>query len=560
MPRTVSASHDVIKLTRDRIDVVLRGRDKGWDFASSLRTLNDETAHEYEDRFVFELLQNAYDANPSGRTDGRALFQLHRSDDGAVLYAANTGRPFQLKDVKALSDLARSTKPPGEGIGNKGLGFRSVLQVSSSPEVFSSATTDATTNGEQQDGYCFGFATEANIDGFEDLADEDIAYLKHQVHPLNLPVPRTCDDMVVRELMNNGFATVIRLPLKSEAAIELTLDRLEDLRDSGTPVLLFLDRLRQLDVIYRGFDGYGSFTLMRSVRKVNLAFPEAVEGSVVTTDEEAYAVFRRSIGEERMRSAIRESVDAGELAESWLDWRGDAAVSIAVPVDDGAVEGFFFTFLPMSVEAPFAGHANAPFYTKMSRQHLNLRVPLNEFLIRELAELAIAALHTLTGSTDSTWRRVYVDLLAWAPPHHRFMVDALRKRREVQEIKLPSLARGAAAWSPIRDVVAWPEEINGDFLSAAGASANRLGSACRCAGAKPLCAVRLLRRGAGACDSPAHPGCLRYRVGGSRRWKPHRATAPPSAIRSRPRCAVSDRGDSRGVGCGGLATSGVDRR
>ena len=39
------------------------------------------------------------------------------------LYVANFGKPFAHDNVVALSRIGMSTKPPGESIGNKGLGF-----------------------------------------------------------------------------------------------------------------------------------------------------------------------------------------------------------------------------------------------------------------------------------------------------------------------------------------------------------------------------------------------------------------------------------------------------
>ena len=88
-------------------------------------------AVDYAGRFLYELVQNAYDAQPREATAGR-IHVLLDPDAGehGVLYVANTGTPFDADDFRAICEIAQSSKRPGQGIGNKGLGFRSVLAIS----------------------------------------------------------------------------------------------------------------------------------------------------------------------------------------------------------------------------------------------------------------------------------------------------------------------------------------------------------------------------------------------------------------------------------------------
>ncbi|WP_436848045.1 sacsin N-terminal ATP-binding-like domain-containing protein [Streptomyces collinus] len=65
------------------------------------------------------------------------------SEDGGVLYVANEGAVFAEENFRAITELALSSKAAGEGIGNKGLGFRSVLQLTDWPEIDSQALDDA---------------------------------------------------------------------------------------------------------------------------------------------------------------------------------------------------------------------------------------------------------------------------------------------------------------------------------------------------------------------------------------------------------------------------------
>ncbi|MDE0553443.1 MAG: hypothetical protein OXI24_04460 [Candidatus Poribacteria bacterium] len=85
-----------------------------------------------------ELLQNAHDAleeAPSG--DLRQVSFILKTTNNPVLLIGNTGVPFRDENFTGLCQLGQSPKDPNQSIGNKGLGFRSVLEVSSSPEIWS---------------------------------------------------------------------------------------------------------------------------------------------------------------------------------------------------------------------------------------------------------------------------------------------------------------------------------------------------------------------------------------------------------------------------------------
>ena len=111
----------------------------------------------YAGRVSIELIQNGHDAHTPERNDGRIQIEL-AVDEGpfGTLYVANDGNPFRPKDFHSICDIGLSSKPPGEGIGNKGQGFRSVLSVSSEPEVYSALPS--THVEDRFHGFCFGFA------------------------------------------------------------------------------------------------------------------------------------------------------------------------------------------------------------------------------------------------------------------------------------------------------------------------------------------------------------------------------------------------------------------
>lgn len=92
------------------------------------------TSHGYHGREVLELLQNANDAAADAGQFARVTLEL--SAHGLVL--SNTGTPFKPKAITSFRLPNMSTKGrDGRLIGNKGLGFRSVLNWTDTPIILS---------------------------------------------------------------------------------------------------------------------------------------------------------------------------------------------------------------------------------------------------------------------------------------------------------------------------------------------------------------------------------------------------------------------------------------
>ncbi len=97
-----------------------------------------EIAKDYRGRLVYELLQNADDAMQGGSASDRIEFTL--TDD--ELWVGNNGRPLDEADVLGLSGIGASSKSESDGprrasIGHKGMGFKSVLEITDTPEAYS---------------------------------------------------------------------------------------------------------------------------------------------------------------------------------------------------------------------------------------------------------------------------------------------------------------------------------------------------------------------------------------------------------------------------------------
>jgi hypothetical protein len=441
-----------------------RGRN---DNARSVKSLIEETAREYGGRFFVELLQNAHDAHPAGSLGGRVLMVLDEAEGPhGTVYAADAGTGFTHPNFRAISNLALSSKPVGEGIGNKGIGFKSVLQVCESPEVYS-----CDPEHPARDGFCFRFA---GLGDFRTLtrSDEEFEYVRQDVSRYTVPVPVHDVPPQVRELRDDGFRTVFRLPLRSGIAKAEAAKRFEELGAGDVPVVIFLTRITGVTLVRRSASGSSTQVLERHSSQVALP-AEAPDAELVTVgDGREFLVFSRDIASPRLRAALEEAVRAERLKEKWLEWDAPAHVSVAVPHGWSEDECRLYTYLPMGEDAhsPFHGHLHAPFFTDFSRQGMAWDHPLNRMLLDTAAELAVDAAGSLVaarpadlGLSPEPIADAAVDLLSWQPGRTGHLPSDTAARRA-----LPGLGGGAVS---IRDAWTWPDEA-WDVLTAELASSS----------------------------------------------------------------------------------------
>lgn len=414
----------ITETTGARVDSYRASRE-GWNPAKSLTKVLEQARREYEDRFLYELVQNAHDAHADGTEGEISILLAGAEGEHGVLYVANRGNPFDEPDFKAICDLAMSDKAPGEAIGNKGVGFKSVLQVCRWPEIYSRQAVGSS----GFDGYCFTFA---RPDQFESLTDGDARLaqdMRDDVSPYFLPVPAQHSGEVLADFEARGFATVMRFPLKSGSALTLTLERLERLGDATVPVQLFLERLDRFEIVIRDCgDDHPSVALKR--RSTAIPDPvgdDAQRYEMVDLEEQGkWFVSSRRITADEMREAIQVTVDDEELEESWTAWDSEAWVSVAVRVDGGSTEPRIYTYLPMEAEAssPLHGHLHAPFSTKLARTAVNESVHLNSYLLDRTAIAAAAAVTAFAADEEVLPPAALVDLLVWDEDHRDRVVSA----------------------------------------------------------------------------------------------------------------------------------------
>ena len=310
--------------------------------------------------------------------------------DGAYgcLYVANRGSGFLPENVQALCDIAMSTKPPGQAIGSKCLGFRSVRHVTDAPEIYSQA--EPITAKPAFDGFCFSFAMEADLN--EMLPDARHRELARRDLP-RFHIPRWLPEQPesVRAFAARGFSTVVRLPIRDGDALKIVKDELAALRAQSAPMLLFLNRLARLtaSIVHSG-DPEGN--VATTLERAEIAFAAAGPRLSIARLRHAgtFLIARKSVSESAMLAAIQSGVASTQLHDSWNAWRGEGEVALAVRLDGGPVAPRLYTFLPMGKEAvaPFNGFLHGTFFPSSSRKTLDSGVALNRLILAEAAVLA----------------------------------------------------------------------------------------------------------------------------------------------------------------------------
>ncbi|MFC8586542.1 sacsin N-terminal ATP-binding-like domain-containing protein [Streptomyces sp. NPDC057217] len=213
--------------------------------ASPARFREDANAEEdlalggYRDRLVVELAQNAADAAHRAGVTGRLRLTLHPADpEGpAVLAAANTGAPLDATGAESLSTLRASAKREqgGEGgagaVGRFGVGFAAVLAVTDEPAVLGRHGGVRWSLAEARE-----MAAEA-VRHSPGLGDE-LRRRDGHVPLLRLPLP-------AEGTAPEGYDTVVVLPLRDAAALDLTERLLSSVDDA---LLLTLPGLSEVVV------------------------------------------------------------------------------------------------------------------------------------------------------------------------------------------------------------------------------------------------------------------------------------------------------------------------
>lgn len=327
----------------------------------------------YAHRQLFELVQNSADALAQVSDGGRIVLQL----TGDYLYCADDGQEIDNDGVKALMFSHLSPKRGTNQIGRFGLGFKSVLGITDTPEFFSRSGS-------------FRFDRRRSRKRIGKVAPNLPRYPVLRLADAIDPFKSRKKDQILSELM--GWArNIVRLPLKPDAHNEIS----QQMREFPPEFLLFVEHVRKLTFI----DNCSESKLDQTIELRDINGEYHLEYGDSTTRWKLYKAMHTL---SRDAEADRRSSDDNKEVPIW--W--------AAPLDRLIEPGRFWAFFPTETASLVAGILNAPWKTNEDRQNL-LSGQYNDELVESAALLIADSLPDLATNAD--------------PARH---LDALPRRHE----------------------------------------------------------------------------------------------------------------------------------
>jgi hypothetical protein len=495
----------VIDQAQDQLQTFFDELKNGTKNYRTVTSLGGQIAQEYRGRCILELLQNAHDALADAvENDPRQISFVLISSPEPVLLIGNSGRPFRRKDFEGICLLGQSPKDPNESVGNKGLGFRSVLEVCSCPEIWSTAPTTG------EDAFVFRFdptvcdtvaqaAADLNKRGLEarspfdeerpllDWSEEQLAQYRERISkgldvakeakeslsPYLMPLPIQEMPPEVGSLFNEGFKTIIRLRLDGgrdgdeAGAIQTIKDQLKLLDERA---IVFLANLRTLEIrldelprtLERKVTARNQLSAATKVSRQSLTIT-CVPPATPDSESREFQVWSRIYGgaDEAEAERIREKVQ--HLPNRWPELR-IATVGVAVEETGAPADGVFVIFLPTTMATGTSALINAPFYGSLDRRKIDFKDHYNELLIEWILDLSLDVIADLAARVaEVRCGRAIVDLLSSAATINETglgwsFLTRLHERSKERQEALDELAflHCDGGWCLVKDARAMP--------------------------------------------------------------------------------------------------------
>jgi len=396
-----------------------------------------QVARDYAGREILELLQNANDAATDAGKRGRVRIEL----SAAGLIVANEGAPFTRDGVASLklANFSPKRTRKRQMVGNKGLGFRAVLNWTRTPLVLS-------------DGLALAFSAAAAQDRQQRLAGTSeklralIAEEQKSAGALIVPllafpgfrpdgeVAALLDDDAQRtlhtramKLRAQGFTTVIAMPFDgSETHLAEARQQLAQLRPE---VLLFARSIAALEIAEAGEP--------ETRWRHEVTGDEASRVHISETEMREWRVFRR----------------AGEIAEKLLPPDRPAGmdyeVVLAVPTNHEAEDGVLYSYFPTELSFPYPVVAHATLDLQANRQQPQ-STAANQFILGELAGLMAETAERLAREQGDESGLALLATNAWSDPLAKFEFrDRLCTAAKLR-VLIPTIAAGLATAATAR--------------------------------------------------------------------------------------------------------------
>ena len=344
----------------------------------ALHNIMDDLYSNADDRFIYELLQNADDQPEKGKTVSVSL-QLLKNH---ILFM-HDGRVFDTDDVDSICSIGDSTKRKDkEKIGYKGIGFKS---------VFSGSDTVIINSGN----YSFAFDKYSPIYG-----DENTDNIPWQLKPIWQEKYR-----YPKEIRDNDSFWKERVGISLEVEEnDLTEYRMSIAKIFSHPIFLLF--LKNIDKIaFNEGELHTNISKSKDGEILHIKRDGETDSSWLIKD---YVI---TIPPE-IKEALQDDRNVPEkLKESTL-----TQISFAAKVENGKISkinnSVLYAYLPTSVnDFDFPFIVNADFLLAANREQLHVKKIWNQFLFREIGKLIVTWVASLSKVIPSYLELLPIDQL-----------------------------------------------------------------------------------------------------------------------------------------------------
>lgn len=310
----------------------------------------------YHGREILELLQNADDAYQKSLNEGNkrseeleVLIKFEKN----ILTISNTGTTFDKNGIKAILQGNNSSKK-GKYIGNKGTGFRSILNWAEEIKIYSGM-------------YNLEFSKKIASEQFNIIKSKPQIKKQLEVLP-NLYLPILAMPRVI-EPLNSKFDTTIQVVVDPEKIMD-GFGVVEQIRNIDLRLLLFLPNINKITTVIKTSEIDDEIVYIRersskefnennkkesALRSKNIRLIKLIN-STVLVDESFYSFDK----------VVPDVIEEDEEKK-------DIRLSIAVPTDiENFVPGHLYSFFPLlETTTPFRCVMHASYVLGDQRDTLN---------------------------------------------------------------------------------------------------------------------------------------------------------------------------------------------
>jgi len=345
------------RIKNDSLDIFKK------DYARIIKEYKTEKAitNDYNGRQLLELIQNADDAKSD-----TILIKLNKEKN--ILSISNKGEAFIKEGYRSLMLSGLSSKIKKIYIGNKGLGFRSIINWSESVKIHSNNLSVEFSEKIRKETYL-----KLYDENTRNKISKEFSFSKTTIPFPFLAIPE------IKEYSNGNFTTTIEIKYKNvDWILEDIINQVKELKPE---VLLFLNNIKSIH--FEGFEDDIQDIIIDGRKEI---------GKPIKVLGKEWIVYEKN----------------GELDSKYQDEDSTEQefyqVKIAIPQNFDNETNVLFTFFPtkVNIEFPFVVHGT--FDLDSSRNQLR-KSDKNKFVLEKLIELIVETAKKISQQ-ETSWKPI----------------------------------------------------------------------------------------------------------------------------------------------------------